>query len=103
MDDNVQLTSSQRKVLKGLGHRLDPVVYIGKEGLSPTVVKAAESAIKVHELIKIKAGQNSPLDRNVAGRELGRIIGAEVIQVIGRMTLLYRANTELPEDKRIRI
>ena len=100
MDDETKLSSAQRKKLKALGHALDPVVYIGKEGLSPALVKSAQQAIKAHELIKVKTGQNSPLDRMVAGKELGGILEATVVQVIGRMTLLYRANPDLPADKR---
>ena len=100
MDDEKKLSSTQLKKLKALGHALDPVVYIGKEGLSPSLIKSADQAIKAHELIKVKTGQNSPLDRTVAGKELGRILEAAAVQVIGRMTLLYRANPDLPADKR---
>lgn len=100
MDDEKTLTNAQIKKLKALGHALDPVVYIGKEGLSPALVKSAELAIKAHELIKVKVGQNSPLERTVAGKELGTMLEATVVQIIGRMTLLYRANPDLPADKR---
>ena len=103
MDIEASLKSSQRRTLKSLGHHLEPVVYIGKEGLSPMLVKSTEAALKAHELIKIKAGQNCPLDRNAAGRELGELTGAIVVQVIGRMTLLYRANPDLPTEKRIHL
>mgnify|MGYP003588886469 FL=1 len=95
------LTGEQQKKLRGLGHRLEPVVYIGREGLSPALVKSAEAALTARELIKIKVGQNCPVDRTAAGRELGRLTGAAVVQIIGRMTLLYRANPDLPPDRRI--
>ena len=41
------------------------------------------------------------MERSAAGRELGRQTGAVVVQIIGRMTLLYRANPDLPPDRRI--
>ena len=39
------LTGEQQKKLRGLGHRLEPVVYIGREGLSPALVKSTEAAL----------------------------------------------------------
>ena len=95
------LTGEQQKKLRGLGHRLEPVVYIGREGLSPALVKSTEAALTARELIKIKVGQNCPMERSAAGQELGRQTGAVVVQIIGRMTLLYRANPDLPPDRRI--
>ena len=101
LDSDDLLTGDQKKRLRGLAHHLEPVVYIGREGLSPALVKSAEAALTARELIKIKVGQNCPVDRTAAGRELGRLTGAAVVQIIGRMTLLYRANPDLPPDRRI--
>lgn len=97
------LSNQQKKALRGLGHHLDPIVYVGKEGLSPSLLKSTEVALKAHELIKIKLGQNCPLERNEAAGELIRLTGAAQVQAIGRMILLYRANSDLPEEKRIAV
>jgi len=99
----VELTSGQKKTLRSMGHHLDPVVYAGKEGLSPALLKSLEAALKAHELIKIKIGQNCPLERNAAGQELASTSGAALVQVIGRMILLYRPNPDLPEAKRVHL
>ncbi len=98
---NPPLTSEQKKTLRAQGHHLKPVVYLGKEGLTPTLIKSAEAALLAHELIKIKVGQNCPIDRTEAGSQLGLLTGATVIQVIGRMTLLYRPNPDLAEVRRV--
>lgn len=95
----VELTNSQKKTLRGLGHHLEPVVYVGKEGLSSPLLKSMEAALNAHELIKIKLGQNCPLERNLAGEELTKKTGAILVQIIGRMLLLYRPNPELPTKK----
>ena len=97
----IELNSGQKKSLRGKGHHLEPIVFVGKEGLSATLLKSTEAAIKTHELIKIKLGQNCPLERNEAGNELARCTGAVLVQVIGRMILLYRPNPDLPVGKRI--
>jgi RNA-binding protein len=86
-----------------MGHHLEPVVYVGKEGFSPALLKSTENALKAHELIKIKLGQNCPVERNEAGSELARLTGAILVQLIGRMILLYRPNPDLPEGKRLTV
>lgn len=97
----IELTSGQKKSLRGLGHHLEPVVYVGKEGFSPALLKSMEAALKAHELIKIKLGQNCPVERNAAGPELAKVTGSTLVQVIGRMILLFRPNPDLPPGKRI--
>lgn len=101
IESTVELTSGQKKVLRGMGHHLEPVVYVGKEGLSPALLKSMEAALDAHELIKVKLGQNFPLARDAAGEELATRTGAALVQIIGRMILLYRPNPDLPEDKRV--
>ena len=95
------LTGGQKKALRSMGHHLEPGVYVGKEGLSPALIKSTEAALKAHELIKIKLGQNCPLERNEAGEKLARLTNSSLVQVIGRMVLLHRANPDLPSGKRI--
>jgi len=97
------LTNGQKKALRGMGHHLEPVVYVGKEGFSPALLKSMEQALKAHELIKIKLGQNCPVERNEAGTELARLTGSDLVQLIGRMILLYRQNPDLPEGKRLTV
>ena len=95
------LTNAQKKHLRSLGHELDPVVLVGKEGLSETLIASTLAALKTHELIKVKAGQNAPLEREEMAAELSRRTGAALVQQIGRVVLLYRPNRDLPPEKRI--
>lgn len=95
------LSGEQKKYLRALGHHLKPVVFLGKEGLTPALIKSAKTALQTHELIKIKVGQNCPVDRVGAGTELAHLTGATVVQIIGRMALLYQPNPNLGEDRRI--
>jgi len=99
----ITLNNEQKKSLRGMGHHLEPVVYVGKEGFSPALLKSTENALKAHELIKIKLGQTCPVERNVAGSELALLTGAVLVQLIGRMILLYRPNPDLPEGKRLTV
>lgn len=98
-----EITVRQRKTLRGLGHHLEPCVYVGKEGISPTLLEAADHALKAHELIKIKLGQNCPLSKQVAADTLAAETQAYLVQLIGKMVLLFRPNPDLPKAKRIAI
>ncbi len=102
-DTTLILTNGQKKALRAMGHHLEPFVYVGKEGFSSALLKSMEHALKAHELIKIKLGQNCPVERNDAGSELARLTGSVLVQLIGRMILLYRPNPDLPEGKRLTV
>ena len=49
-----KLKGSEKKYLRGLAHDLNPIVFIGKQGLSDTVVSDIKRALNDHELVKIK-------------------------------------------------
>ncbi len=96
-----EISVRQRKTLRGLGHHLEPSVYVGKEGISPTLLTAIEQALNAHELIKIKLGQNCPVPKHTAADTLAAETQACLVQLIGKMVLLFRPNPELPKAKRI--
>lgn len=90
------LTGKERRFLRGLGHHLTPVVMVGKDGISTALVAAANQALDDHELIKIKVGEGSPMDRYEATDALAEATGSEVAQVLGRTALLYRPDPKNP-------
>ena len=89
--------SKQRAYLKSLAMELQPIVQIGKSGLTPELTVAVKEAIDARELIKISVLQNCLEDP----REMAQIIAdrthSEVVQVIGKKIVLYK---EGKEDKR---
>ena len=85
--------------LRGLGHALAPVVQIGKEGLSAAVIAQTNSALTAHELIKVKLASESPLDRHDTATELAGATKAELVQVIGRAFVLFRASAKKKKNK----
>ncbi len=90
------LTGKQRRYLRGLGHSLEPVLQVGKGGVTDPVVAAADDALLAHELIKVRRGAECPLDRGEVGEALAGATGAEVVQTLGRTLLLYRPHPEAP-------
>lgn len=94
-----RLSGSERKYLRGVAHRLKPVVQIGKEGLSDTVVDAIDAAIEAHELIKVKvAADREGREQLVA--QIEEQIDCECVASIGRVAILFRRNPD-PEKQRV--
>ena len=95
------LSESQKKFLRGLGHGLKPVVMVGDAGLTEGVRAEFDSSLEHHELIKVrvKVGDRDERDRIIT--TLCDAANAELVQRIGNMALLFRANPE--KKKRIQL
>ena len=95
------LTNAQKKFLRKLGHDLSPVVYIGKEGLSETVVSAIDEALVHHELIKIKIINTEKISKQEAADRVPELSSSQLVQLIGKTLLVYRQNKNKKRDERI--
>ena len=94
------LSGKQRRHLRALGHDLDPVVQIGKQGLTDGTIAAVDEALGRHELVKVRVGTECPDDRHDVAERLGPAVKGEVAQVLGRTVLLYRRN---PKEQKIQL
>lgn len=90
------LSGKAARYLRGLGHHLEPVVQIGKEGITDGVVAATRAALLAHELVKVKLSQDAPIDRTMAGQELANRAAAALAQTLGRTLLLYKRHPHKP-------
>jgi RNA-binding protein len=84
------LTTRQRCHLRGLGHHLEPVVLVGKEGVTEALCTAVSEALFRHELIKLRLAETVEGDRHELAAELSGQCRAALVQVLGRTLLLYR-------------
>lgn len=83
------LTSAQKKYLRGLAHELQPVVLVGKRGVSEDLINEIRDALKAHELIKIKFIEHKEERRELA-REIEEQATCSIVGEIGNMAILYR-------------
>ena len=90
------LNSKQKKLLRSIGMTEEPVVMIGKEGITPNVVQSTRDVIKKRELIKVRVLQNSPAEPEEAIIMLAERADANMVQIIGRNGLLFKRNFEKP-------
>lgn len=85
-----------RRALRGAGHALDPVVQVGKQGITPAVIAQVMRALADHELIKVKLGTECPASRFEVAESLGGEPGVQVAQILGRTVLLYKRHPKRP-------
>ncbi len=97
------LSGKQMRHLRGLGHHLTPLIMVGREGITKTLITAAEEVISAHELIKVKVQKSASLDRHETAEKLSNRLRAGVAQILGNTILLFRPNPDLKPDKRIKL
>jgi len=90
------LTRPERRALRARGHKLRPVVHVGQAGIHAALLAKLEDDLFAHELVKVKLGQGAPLETRAAAAELSEATGAEVVQTIGGMVLLYKERPDAP-------
>ncbi|HSG88670.1 MAG TPA: YhbY family RNA-binding protein, partial [Pseudomonadales bacterium] len=83
-ESSTPIASDQRRMLRRIGHHLQPVVIVGDEGLSSGVLKETERALDDHELIKVRLPAADKDMRRAMGEALCAATGAVLIQSIGR-------------------
>lgn len=81
----------ERKALKARAHALDPVVHVGEKGLTDPVLAEIERALASHELIKVRVGAMDREARDTALRQICARLGAQAVQHIGKVLVVYRA------------
>jgi RNA-binding protein len=89
--------SDLRRVLRGHGHGLSPLVQVGKSGVTEALLRQVEQTLADHELVKVKVGGECPLDRFEVADRLGREPGVRVVQLVGRVILLYKRHPRTPK------
>ena len=89
------LSSRERAALRAEANHLDATVTVGVGGITPAVVQSLEDAFRSRELVKVHIGRNANVAARDAAAELARAAHADVVQVIGHTTTLFRLNPEL--------
>lgn len=86
----ITLTPAQRKVHRANAHHLDPVVLVGGDGLSASVKKEIDAALKAHGLIKVRVFSDDRAAREAMLQTLADELDAAPIQHIGKLLVLWR-------------
>ena len=90
------LTGKQKRYLRAMGNEMDPILQVGKGGITETVVTQTNEALEARELIKCRVLQNCSEEPKSVADELAERGQADLVQVIGRNFLLYRPSKNKP-------
>jgi len=93
------LTAPQRKRLRSLAHHLQPIVLIGKHGVTDAVIGAVNDALEVYELIKIRFNEHKDAKKLLTA-EIAERTRCEIAGIIGHVAILYREQED-PEKRSI--
>lgn len=94
----MSLNEKQKKQLRAIGHTLEPVLLTGGAGLTPGLLAELDSTLAHHELIKVRVRAADRDSRDQMIQALCEAAGAELVQRIGHVALLWRPN---PERRRV--
>ena len=90
---HMNLTSRQTSQLRSLAQRLDPVLHLGKAGVTDAFVASVDQALNDHELIKIKFAAfkdaKKPLAEEIATRTPSELVGT-----VGHVAVFYREQSD---------
>ena len=90
------LTGKARRHMRALGHSLAAVLHIGKGGISNALLEELDQVLTAHELVKIRILRECPIERDKAAEQLALRSGAEHIQTVGNVLLIYRKGPDKP-------
>lgn len=88
------MTGKERAKLRALANNLEPILFVGKDGITENIIKQADDALTARELIKGSVQKNCEYTVREVADILASELGAEGIQAIGRKFTLYRKNEE---------
>lgn len=95
------LSGRQRKFLRGLAHSFQPVVHLGKGGLSEGVLAQIDRALADHELIKLRYVDNQE-EKGALAAEIEDRLGCAEVGRVGHVSIFYRPQPD-PEKRKIHL
>ena len=94
MEKQASLNKQEILALRARAHHLNPVVMVGQHGLTEAVIRETETALRAHELIKVRVLGDERDERLLIGEELCAATGAQLVQHIGKLLVLYRERVD---------
>ena len=91
------LSSSQRSYLRSQAHHIEPVVLIGKHGITDGAIKSIDRVLESRELIKIKFREFKD-EKLSLSEKIVELTNSQVVGVIGHTVIIFRQNPD--SDKR---
>lgn len=87
------ISGRELRDLKARAQLLKPVIFIGKEGLSPALIKSLDAALTLHGLVKVKFADFKE-EKKTLTPQLAEQVSARVVMRVGNVAVLFRRKPE---------
>ena len=87
---SIPLTGKQRRNLKALAHHLEPVVFVGKEGLTAGLIESVRKALHDHELVKVKF-VNLKEQKKELSLEIATKTESTHVDILGHISIFFKS------------
>ncbi|MFH0966067.1 MAG: YhbY family RNA-binding protein [Methanobacteriota archaeon] len=96
--DRIRTRKKTSTTVPGGFHDLKPTIWVGKQGMTETIIEEIRSQIKVRKVIKLKWLESTDVDPKIVASESGTVL----LQVRGRtMVLGESGSTPGPRSRNI--
>jgi RNA-binding protein len=93
------LTPALRRELRAKAHHLHPVVIVGQHGLTATVLREVDVALRAHQLIKVRVFSDARDEREALLQRICSELDAAAVQHIGKLLIVWRPAPEPEADE----
>ena len=93
------MTTKQRAALRSMANTMDPIMQVGKNGITDNLVKTLSDSLEAHEIIKLTVLEACPMTAREVSDALCVALSCEAVQTIGRKISLYRQASEKEKRK----
>ena len=83
------MTNAEIRKLKAAAQHLDPLVRVGKAGLTGTVMQSLEQALTARQLVKVRL-EKERAERDALAAQIVTETGASLIMQVGKVAVFYR-------------
>ena len=84
------LTNKEKSYLRGLAQTKRALFQIGKDGITPNMIRTVSDSLEAHELVNIALLKTCADDVRQAALDMSGATSSEIVQIIGRTFVLYR-------------
>jgi RNA-binding protein len=95
----MSLSNTEKRHLKSLAQRLEPLVHLGKAGMTDAFLAGMEEALANHELVKMKFAAFKE-ERHELAVQIAERTGSELVWIVGHVAVFYR---QAPDPARRKI
>lgn len=97
------LKGKQRSFVKKLANPMKPLIQVGKDGLTESVMAQIDKLLNDHEIVKVNVLNNSLLDAKETALEVCEQLKSDFISALGNKFVIYRESRTKKRDERLQL